>query len=414
MSPESGGHLGLTGILRRVGAVLAPDDVDPDTMAIVRSLDEQPSTPAFVAAGRRVADRHPSVRAAAHRESFVCFPRTQSPRALLPRPITRPSRDLLRPRSAASGWKGSAHRAVSRLPSAALSTASTPVTYALPRESGLIAEIRANVAGAAIGFYLGNRFNYRRPALFAFGCEGLEAVCKFVGDEFGRVRLDVERQTIEALARDARFDGRVPRVILARSTAGGDALLMTALRGEPTAAAMTPAVREWLALCCGDGGNVPVTEFSHVAEEVSDASSAGEPIARVVAAAREILAGVSVPLTVVHGDVAPWNTLMEVGTLRVFDWEYAVVEGVPGWDEAFWHVQVGLVMHHWDVPDLMATLAALPPPHAYRPTQHRALLAFLVAHLRRRALRTGDAARCALLERTAVAMLDAGWLTRDR
>ena len=39
-----------------------------------------------------------------------------------------------------------------------------------------------------------------------------------------------------------------------------------------------------------------------------------------------------IPLGVCHRDFAPWNTLVGQRGLYVFDWEYAVAEGIPFWD----------------------------------------------------------------------------------
>jgi hypothetical protein len=47
------------------------------------------------------------------------------------------------------------------------------------------------------------------------------------------------------------------------------------------------------------------------------------------------LVGKFIPFGLCHRDFTPWNTLMEQGRLHVFDWEYAVEEGIPFWD--FFH-----------------------------------------------------------------------------
>lgn len=45
-----------------------------------------------------------------------------------------------------------------------------------------------------------------------------------------------------------------------------------------------------------------------------------------------ILTGKTIPFGLCHRDFTPWNTLIEQGRLYVFDWEYAVEEGIPFWD----------------------------------------------------------------------------------
>lgn len=44
------------------------------------------------------------------------------------------------------------------------------------------------------------------------------------------------------------------------------------------------------------------------------------------------LADKTIPLGLCHRDFTPWNTLLELNLLYIFDWEYAVEEGIPFWD----------------------------------------------------------------------------------
>ena len=44
------------------------------------------------------------------------------------------------------------------------------------------------------------------------------------------------------------------------------------------------------------------------------------------------LAKKAIPLGLCHRDFVPWNTYLERGRLYVFDWEYAIEQGIPFWD----------------------------------------------------------------------------------
>ena len=44
------------------------------------------------------------------------------------------------------------------------------------------------------------------------------------------------------------------------------------------------------------------------------------------------LANKAIPMGLCHRDFVPWNTYLERGHLYVFDWEYAVEQGIPFWD----------------------------------------------------------------------------------
>lgn len=55
----------------------------------------------------------------------------------------------------------------------------------------------------------------------------------------------------------------------------------------------------------------------------------------------------SVPVTIVHGDFAPWNLRIHEGMISAFDWEYARLSGLPLLDEIHYRLQVGLLLEHW-------------------------------------------------------------------
>lgn len=46
-----------------------------------------------------------------------------------------------------------------------------------------------------------------------------------------------------------------------------------------------------------------------------------------------------------HGDCAPWNVLvLDDGTVRMVDWEFGCLDGLPGVDEAHWILQVAALV----------------------------------------------------------------------
>jgi hypothetical protein len=58
------------------------------------------------------------------------------------------------------------------------------------------------------------------------------------------------------------------------------------------------------------------------------------------------------PLTIQHGDYAPWNILCDdesvgAGKFRAIDWEESVLEGFPFIDAIYFILQTGFLMHHW-------------------------------------------------------------------
>lgn len=59
------------------------------------------------------------------------------------------------------------------------------------------------------------------------------------------------------------------------------------------------------------------------------------------------LSGHAWPVTIEHGDFAPWNLLRTTEGLRAIDWEDARLEGFPGFDLVHFVIQTGVLMHHW-------------------------------------------------------------------
>ena len=59
-----------------------------------------------------------------------------------------------------------------------------------------------------------------------------------------------------------------------------------------------------------------------------------------------VLAEKVIPLGLCHRDFVPWNTYFERGRLYVFDWEYAIEEGIPFWDIFHFVSFPAMLVHH--------------------------------------------------------------------
>ena len=70
------------------------------------------------------------------------------------------------------------------------------------------------------------------------------------------------------------------------------------------------------------------------------------------------LARMSVPLTVVHGDFAPWNLRRNSGGIAAFDWEYGQPGGIPGIDQTHYLLQTGYLLENWSVDEALGRLGA--------------------------------------------------------
>ena len=71
------------------------------------------------------------------------------------------------------------------------------------------------------------------------------------------------------------------------------------------------------------------------------------------------LSEMEVPMTIIHGDFAPWNLRMHDGRISAFDWEYAELDGLPLIDETHFILQVGYLIDKWDVAAAKKALQAM-------------------------------------------------------
>lgn len=63
----------------------------------------------------------------------------------------------------------------------------------------------------------------------------------------------------------------------------------------------------------------------------------------------EALASKNWPVTVQHGDFAPWNLLRRPdGTVAAIDWEYGTLESFPYLDLVYYILQTSALIYHWD------------------------------------------------------------------
>jgi hypothetical protein len=62
----------------------------------------------------------------------------------------------------------------------------------------------------------------------------------------------------------------------------------------------------------------------------------------------EPLSGRDWPITILHGDMTPWNMVrLPDNNYRLFDWEYGSVEGFPYIDMAYYMLQVGALIYRF-------------------------------------------------------------------
>jgi hypothetical protein len=318
-----------------------------------------------------------------HHQRFSLFPAIGVPRALLPqhaRPAERAV--LLRPRTAASVAQRLANRAVAAIPSRAAEILGLPVCFCSAERSELLIRINNLLPNGRVGFVLSPP-SYSRAVLVAFEPGGGPAlIAKFAMDPDATDRLAHEWEVLSFLQRVPPLARTAPLPTAYIQGHLGDALVAGALQGEPAPLELIPAIRSWLGAC--QLGDTVAVDESDIARRVGWHVRLGGAVRAKLRPLFELALGVlrghRVPVTVIHGDFIPWNVLLDRGQVRVFDWEYAAIRGVPGWDETFWSLQTGLIRLGWGATELAAAAEKIVrcPLAPYSARAHRALVAMVL------------------------------------
>jgi hypothetical protein len=288
---------------------------------------------------------------------FVAVPSLRSPRALVPAEDRGASRTLLMPRSAgASQSRRAAARVLRLLPTTVLTCTGRSVALAVDEVSPVAGVLERVAPRATFGVYLGNSRNAGRYSVQAFSSGQPVAVAKVVAESEGRERVAHECEVLDVLSTISALAHTVPVKHEHLTVRAGEVLVTDAFGGEPCPISRTPLVRAWLDACRIG----PPRLFSHSPLLRRALASAMDSDAHELARlAAEAVADTRVDRTVVHGDFVPWNIRVDRGRLRVFDWEYGCVDGVPAWDELFFEAQVALVLRGADAASLAAILTSL-------------------------------------------------------
>lgn len=385
---------------------LLPGSCAPEHRRILTTADPVPepsAVPAVVVLGdarQGMAAALGRVRGFPHVERLRILPGPAALRVVLPGALVREHLDVLvRPKTAQTSH---AQRLVlggkAMVPTLVVRAASRPVVVAGHRPAELPALLRALVPGADLAV-VRNPANPDRLAVFGFAPGGrLAAVAKVASAAQARRRLEDERRMLEGLAASDTLGRATPRVL----GWSGDALVTEALHGELAPTALTPSLRKWL-LACRTPEVRHVAATAVVRRVVEDARrlAPAHPLLQAAAhAALDVTGTHAVPSSVVHGDFVPWNVLLGVHGPLVYDWERGSWDGLAGWDEVYWQLKVGVVMHGWRAADLVqAVRAGLAPKDAYPEREGRALALLVLVDLAVDAVHDGkDRARSELVE----------------
>jgi hypothetical protein len=358
---------------------------------------------------------HVSLESFSHRYAFRVVPSISAPRALVP---PRAGRNVLQ---ALLGARSQASQPLKRLTLFGMRTipkflelTSAPCLLALANTSDIAKLVSRLAPRSSLGVFLGNPSRYHKPSLHAFNPEGRRVVIvKYASRQEDQRRLAHEyevlkyvREHVSALAQT------VPGPLGYIRGHLGHGLLTDSFRGSPAPTRLSAPLRRWLE-CCRLPVRAPLGKSSLIGSLKELQQRTDEPL--IKAAIKKVLdrrlLGFEVQRTIVHGDFIPWNMVIDSGQTRVFDWEYACLDGVPGWDETYFSLQVGLVLRRWGVRQLVKGAVELSkrPAEPYDSEIYRSIILLVLASLAHRNALEGNRKQADAIRDAIADLLATGW-----
>lgn len=187
-----------------------------------------------------------------------------------------------------------------------------------------------------------------------------------------------EARVLHHLSNNPSLAGRVPLLLLDEEVDGTRVMVQTPLPGRPAPLGITAAHDEFLANL-RTKVRIAASE-SAIAQSLParlGALSPGrEDLLDCLEAVLPVLESFQTPITVIHGDFAPWNLRLHQGELGAFDWEYGEVRGLPLIDEIHYRLQTGWLLENWNTEAAANCLRELTArcPLGLEPGQARAIV----------------------------------------
>jgi hypothetical protein len=219
------------------------------------------------------------------------------------------------------------------------------------------------------------------------------AFVKLARSEIARRILMRETHMLEQLGKVSAVAESTPRLLFSGEIGQTLALAQKPLTGAPAPAELSPSHRAFLKSLQTP---VMITAADVPMAIGLQARLRGLPTLRpdlvdICDRVMEELATFEVPITIVHGDFAPWNLRIENGKVLAFDWEYGEMRGLPLIDEIHYLLQCGWLLQDWTVQQGLNCLDALAArrPLGLTPAQVASLSTFYLLDTLARLLAEG-------------------------
>lgn len=183
----------------------------------------------------------------------------------------------------------------------------------------------------------------RKASALAIDLRGnLRAFVKLARSEIAREIVAHEGEVLPALAHV-----RAPRLLMNQEIDATLVMAQTPLPGSPAPLAFGPAHAAFLQSLQSPEKIVAAQSPMIQALRQRLEHLAMHGLSEILMDLMPALQQLNVPITIVHGDFAPWNLRIEGGAISAFDWEYAQLSGLPLIDEIHYRLQVGLLLERW-------------------------------------------------------------------
>lgn len=365
---------------------LLPEPVTSAQVPVGQYRGDWPKASVCVEVGTAQVDCSPNGR------SFRAFPNAESPRFLYPAGVPfRRFSALLRPRSR-SIRKGIVSKVLASVPHL-VEICSVPVVLATAHQSALSLLVQEFAEPENTAIYIGYRDGVPRPTIWGFDQRGkARTIAKYASGAGESASLHREYQTLRKLNQQVRFVGHVPVPHSYKAGHLGSMLVTDAFDGLPGPYAADGAVEQWLKKCVV-GPDIAAGTSSLLRTLNEQAVELGGSARDAFAPAYEHLENAIVPTTIVHGDFTPWNILVDADSVRVFDWENAVLDGIPEWDRMFYIFRTGVMAQSWSSDQLVKEVGsrAAQGSEYYGAYAWKAILTLSLVHLLVKQPPLGDA-----------------------
>jgi hypothetical protein len=214
---------------------------------------------------------------------------------------------------------------------------------ALVRLETMLAPV-IGVGTVRLAFYLGVPAPHRKVTAQALTPDGRTlAYAKIATSPLAQVAVKTERRALLRLSESAGLQGRIPKVLGTFDWHGGTILLITTGPPRPGPRELSSVHLRFCTQLFQSFGvqetfvESPMwTRMSEIWLRLQDGSPETLPdnLGRALERLHEELGPVSMPLSLAHGDFAPWNTRLGPRSLFVLDWERAS-EGMSPLYDAF-------------------------------------------------------------------------------